>query len=244
MENDNNVREFQKYKSRGAYHWEQVSSHLIKRNAFALGRYKNILNLLNTEFVDLTNKSILDIGCGDGVLSSFIAKKGAKVSGIDYSDIAIDYAKEKTKDLEIYFRQGSAYELPFEDNSFDAIVSSDVIEHLEDVPQYLSEINRVCKNNAKIIISTPIKYTQYPHDKEHIVEWFEDEFKIVIEKEFKNSKYFYSHPLALQEIYEAIFFGRVWGRVFINLYSLLSNPFEGFQTRFKQKSFTIFSIRS
>jgi len=236
MAENNKVREFNKYKTRGAYHWEQISKHYLKRNAFVLGRYKNVINLLKRELGSLDNKKILDVGCGDGVLSFLLAKEDAKVSGIDYSDIAIEFAKEKTKQLKIDFRQGSAYELPFEDNCFDAVVSSDVIEHLEDVPQYLSEINRVCKDGAKIIISTPVKYTEYPLDKEHVVEWFEDEFKTVIEKEFKSSNYFYSHPLSIQEIYEAKFLGKVWGRVFINLYSMLSNPFQGFQTRFKHKA--------
>jgi len=236
MKDESFVREFQKYKSRGAYHWEQVSSHILKRNAFALARYKNVVSLLKNELPSLDGKNVLDIGWGDGVLSYMISKEGAQVSGIDYSDIAIEFAKEKTKDVTIDFRQGSAYELPFEDNSFDAVVSSDVIEHLDDVPQYLSEINRVCKDDAKVVISTPVRYTEHPLDKEHVIEWFEDEFKVVIGKQFNNTQYFYSHPLVFQEIYEALFFGKVWGRVFINLCSLLSNPFEGFKTRFKHQA--------
>jgi len=140
------VREFQKYKTRGAYHWEQIGNHLLKRNIFVLGRYKNMVELVNNEKVK--GKKLLDIGCGDGVLSYLFAKEGYEVSGIDYSDIAIEFAKEKTKNLNIDFRQGSAYELPFEDNSFDIVVSSDVIEHLEDMPLYLSEIKRVVKRGG------------------------------------------------------------------------------------------------
>jgi len=230
---DNSVREFQKYKTRGAYHWEQISKHFLKRNAFVLARYKNVIHLLKNELVSLKDKKILDVGCGDGVLSYLLAQEGAIVSGIDYSDIAIEFAKEKTERLDINFVQGSAYELPYKDSTFDAVVSSDVIEHLEDVSLYLSEIDRVVGSEGVVIISTPIKCTEYPLDKEHVVEWFEDEFKIVIEEKFQNSEYYYSHPIALQEIYEATYFGKVWGRVFINLYSILDNPFEHFKSRFK-----------
>lgn len=230
---DENIREFQKYKTRGAYHWDQVGYHFVKRNAFVLGRYKNVINLLKQEFGSLDNKIILDIGCGDGVLSYFLSKEGAKVYGIDYSDIAINFAKEKCKGMNINFVQGSAYDLDYEDNTFDIVVSSDVIEHLEDVSQYLSEIKRVISNEGVVVISTPVRYTEFPLDKEHIIEWFPSEYKSVIEEYFKNNRYFYSHSLSLQELYEAKFFNKTWGRVIINIYSFLFNPFEGFNSRFK-----------
>lgn len=227
------VREFQKYKTRGAYHWEQIGYHILKRNAFVLGRYRNVISLLKKEFGSLYNKKILDIGCGDGVLSYLLSKEGALVSGVDYSDIAIGYAKEKCQGTNIDFKQGSAYDLDFGQSSFDAVVSSDVIEHLEDVPKYLSEIKRVVTNRGIVVLSTPVKYTEYPLDKEHVIEWFPNEYKNVIESYFENSIYHYSHPLALQEIYEATYFGKTWGRVLFNIYSFLINPFEGFTSRFK-----------
>ncbi|HFU76308.1 MAG TPA: class I SAM-dependent methyltransferase [Arcobacter sp.] len=236
MKEENSVREFQKYKSRGAYHWEQISSHIIKRNTFVLARYKNVINILKLELPSLKKKRVLDIGCGDGVLSYLISKEGAVVSGIDYSGIAIEFAKEKTKGLDINYVQGSAYALPFDDDSFDIIVSSDVIEHLEDVPKYLSEINRVVRDGGSVVLSTPIRYTEHPLDKEHVVEWFKDEYKEVIAQQFDDNKFFYSHPLVIQEIYEAKFLGKTWGRVFVNLLSFIYNPFESFKSRYKHMS--------
>jgi ubiquinone/menaquinone biosynthesis C-methylase UbiE len=106
-----------------------------------------MINLAKNE-IDIKGKKLLDVGCGDGVLSYLFVKEGAKVCGIDYSDIAVKLAKEKTKNIGIEFKQGSAYELPYEDNFFDIVVSSDVIEHLEDMPKYLSEINRVVENGG------------------------------------------------------------------------------------------------
>jgi len=83
------------------------------------------------------------------------------------------------------------------------------------------------------VISTPIKFTEYPLDKEHIVEWFPDEFKRVIESKFENNKYLYSHPLALEDIYQAKYFGKQWGRLFLNLFSYINNPFINFHSRYK-----------
>jgi ubiquinone biosynthesis O-methyltransferase len=230
----NKVREFQKYKTRGAYHWEQISLNPRKRNSFVLGRYQNMFQLVQKE-IDIKNKKLLDIGCGDGVLSYLFAKEGAKVTGIDYSDIAIEFGKEKikSKNLDIDFKQGSAYELPYKDNSFDIIVSSDVIEHLEDVPKYLSEINRVVKNGGIVVISTPIKFTEYPLDKEHVIEWFPNEFKQVIEKQFNKTQYSYSHPLTLEQIYQTTYFGKQLSKILFNIVSLFKNPFVGFNSKFQ-----------
>lgn len=232
---NSNLREFQKYKTRGAYHWEQIGYNLVRRNAFVLGRYNNVIRLLEQKVGLLDGVKVLDVGCGDGVLSYLIAKKNAAVSGLDYSEIAIEFAKEKIKEYSIDFKRGSAYELPFEDDCFDAVVSSDVIEHLEDVPRYLSEIRRVLKDGGVAVISTPIKCTEHPLDKEHVVEWFQDEYKSVIEKQFSASDFYYSHPLALQEIYSYLIFRKPWPRLLMNILSLVINPFNGFASRFKYK---------
>lgn len=96
---------------------------------------------------------ILDIGCGDGVLTYLIQKEfpNAAVHGVDFSELAILLAKEKinSKRLTIDFRQGSAYELPYLDNSIDVVISSDVIEHLSDTEKYLSEISRVLRTGGR-----------------------------------------------------------------------------------------------
>ena len=227
------MKEFQKYKKRGAYHWEQISKHPVKRNSFVLARYLNVVHLLENTLGTLENKRILDVGCGDGVLTYFLAKKGAITAGIDLSEIAIEFAKSKLKKFNIDFKVGSAYTLPYNDNSFDAVVSSDVIEHLEDVNSYLLELKRVTKKGGGIIISTPIRYTAIPLDNEHVVEWFTEEFKEVITRIFPHSQFYCSHPLVWKELYEVNIFGKPYFRVIINLMSFLRNPFCGFKSRFK-----------
>jgi len=149
--------EFGKYKTKSAnYHWEQISKSIWKRNIFVVARYELILDLIGQE---IKNKNILDVGCGDGVISYLLAKNGAKVVGIDNSKIAINFAKEKCRDLKnVEFLVASAYKLPFESKIFDYIVSSEVIEHLNNPDKMLYEVKRVWNGKGKIIITTPLKF--------------------------------------------------------------------------------------
>ena len=215
-------------RERLAYHWEQIGNHPVKQNAFVVGRYRNVITLLKDALAGLAGKMILDVGCGDGVLSYLLAKEKAIVSGIDNQEIAIRFAKKKTSGTNIDFRVGSAYELPWDENSFDAVVSSDVIEHLQDTKRYLEEIKRVSKVDAVVVISTPIRFTEKPLDKMHVVEWFPNEFKKVIESVFPNSRYFKSHPVFWFELINR----NRYCRVMVNLLSIIRNPFEGFDAKF------------
>ena len=88
--------ELQKYKTRGVnYHWRQVSKSLRDRNLFVIARYQIIVDLIVSE---IRNKKVLDIGCGDGVLSYFLAKKGGVVTDVDISEKAINFAQKSVKE--------------------------------------------------------------------------------------------------------------------------------------------------
>ncbi len=74
---------------------------------------------------------VLDLGCGSGWLSVFLAREGFDVVGIDVSDQAINLAKTWAlqEDLKIAFTAGDIASLPFADNSFDAVVANSIFEH-------------------------------------------------------------------------------------------------------------------
>lgn len=221
--------EFEKYQTRGAYHWEQIGKHPFRRNAFVVGRYRNVITLLEDALgTPLKGKKVLDVGCGDGALSYLLARKGVIVSGIDNQEIAIRFARQKTKGINIDFKVGSAYELPWGVGTFDAVVSSDVIEHLQDTTRYLEEIKRVTKVGGAVVISTPIRFTEEPLDKMHVIEWFPSEFKQIIEEVFPKSRYLNSHPVFW---FEMINRNRYY-KLMVNLFSLIRNPFESFNTKF------------
>ncbi len=105
-------------------------------------------------------ESILDVGCGRGfylkLLSIFPFVK--KLTGVEIRADYADKARELTKDdNRIAIVEGSIYELPFKNNSFDLIICSEVLEHLENDMSGLVELNRVLKPGGKIIITVPNK---------------------------------------------------------------------------------------
>lgn len=217
---------FQKYRTRGTgYHWEQISKSLFKRNVYVVARYKLILDLIENEIKD---KKVLDIGCGDGVLSYLLALKGASTTGIDTSEEAVRFAKEKCKDSKnMDFLVASAYKIPFEDKSFDYIVSSDVIEHLKYPEKMVSEIKRVWNKKGKIIITSPIRITEKPLDRMHCQEFFEEELKKLFKKYFEDIKIIKSHPLFWIEFQNKVILRRTFFKYIFNMLNLIFgfNPF-------------------
>lgn len=99
------------------------------------------------------NSKILDIGCAKGFMLYDFTKAipGITVKGIDISQYAIQNAKEEVKE---HLQVANALKLPFEDNSFDLVISVTTLHNLnkEDMKQALSEINRVTKKDAFITL--------------------------------------------------------------------------------------------
>lgn len=100
---------------------------------------------------------VLDAGCGEGVLSVMMSKKGALVTGTDISVPNIEAAKQFAKSEgcdNINFFVSDLDKLPFADNEFDLVVSSHVLEHLPNFDRGLSEVIRVTKKRAVVAIPT------------------------------------------------------------------------------------------
>jgi SAM-dependent methyltransferase len=99
---------------------------------------------------------VLDIGCGYGYGSHFLSAKAKSVTGIDYHPPAIAYAAERYQAPNLKFLQHDANNrLPFEDASFDLVVSSEVLEHIRSQRELLLEIDRVGRRGGYAIIKTP-----------------------------------------------------------------------------------------
>src|SRR3989344_7270142 len=67
-------------------------------------------------------KKIIDIGCGSGIYTRILKKKGAKVVGIDISQTLFEIAKKEVKNVEFY--KAGIYKLPFKNNTFDSAISA------------------------------------------------------------------------------------------------------------------------
>lgn len=98
---------------------------------------------------------ILDIGCGNGSLSNFIAQQGHEVVGVEESESGVNIAQQSYPDCK--FIAASIYDFPYDqlENSFDIIISTEVIEHLP-YPRELAKVAKRClKNDGTLILTTP-----------------------------------------------------------------------------------------
>ena len=98
---------------------------------------------------------ILDLGCGDG-RSLPIWQIVGNACGLDLSEKAMSVAKKMFPELK--FISGNALSTPFEDQSFDIVISQEVIEHIEAQSQYVEECNRLLRNGGYLILTTPNRY--------------------------------------------------------------------------------------
>jgi len=100
--------------------------------------------------------NILDIGCGRGFLLKKLEEKagiGSRFFGLDISPKLCSIAKENNPNSEIM--RGDAENLPFEDDFFDFVFMTEVLEHLLDYGKGLREARRVLKKNGVFIVSAP-----------------------------------------------------------------------------------------
>ena len=88
-------------------------------------------------------KRVLDVGCGDGQISRALAAAGASVVGIDPTERNLEVARQRGGGPE-YLKAG-ADDLPFDDDSFDAVVACLVFEHIDDLDAAIAEVARVLR---------------------------------------------------------------------------------------------------
>jgi SAM-dependent methyltransferase len=92
---------------------------------------------------------VLDLGCGNGRHAIYFARQGFKAAGIDVSEQAIEWARAwaKRENLDIDFRTGNIENLPFEDKTFDVVVSHGVLDHvhMETARKAAEEVHRILR---------------------------------------------------------------------------------------------------
>jgi len=99
--------------------------------------------------------NILDIGCGGGLLSEPLARLGASVVGIDASKKNIDIAKHhlKKSNLSIEYHNASPENFSYK-KKFDVILNMEIVEHVEDIPQFICQSAKFLKDKGIMFIAT------------------------------------------------------------------------------------------
>lgn len=116
---------------------------------------QRFLRELDAVVAGLEPRSVLDVGCGEGVVTERLARllEDATVLGIDADDAALreEWASRRLDNLS--FAPGSAYDLPFEDGAFELVCAVEVLEHLERPGDALDEMARVARRT--LLLSVP-----------------------------------------------------------------------------------------
>ncbi len=105
--------------------------------------------------------TMLDIGCGGGATLKRLQKrsKDARVYGIDISEESVAKAKKvnaKVLDKQVFVTQGSAEELPYEDNKFDLVTAVETVYFWPNLPNCLKEVKRVMKPGGYFAIMVEV----------------------------------------------------------------------------------------
>jgi ubiquinone/menaquinone biosynthesis C-methylase UbiE len=117
-------------------------------------------------------QKILDAGCGTGVYSFSLANKVKEINAVDISQEKINHANQTNIFSNIKFKQGDITKLSFPDNYFDAIICSDVLEHIKNDTNAFSELSRVLKPKGRLLLTVPSNsddnkrtYKKYGHER-------------------------------------------------------------------------------
>lgn len=143
--------------------------------------------------------TLLDAGCGEGHLSqAFVsAWPSLDIVGVDASEDAINHANTLFPDAGEFFA-ADIFELPFSDNSFDLVVCSQVLEHLEKPGEAVRELKRVASQN--VLISVPLepyfkffndisRFIGISPDPGHVQFWSKSSFPKFIRKFFDSPSF-------------------------------------------------------
>ena len=132
---------------------------------WSVGRRDIVLRLLK-RLGAAQSDSILEVGCGSGALVEELEAHGYdSVVGLDMSPLAVSAAHSRGVDSVV---QGDATALEYEDDSFDIVIASDVLEHLMNERLALSEWNRVLKPSGQLVIFVPaFAFLWSQHDVEN-----------------------------------------------------------------------------
>lgn len=122
-----------------------------------LGNLQTHLDFLNKIELLKPDSNILEIGCGIGTIVYELSQKGYNIIGADISTQAIEYGRHKYPLIELQIQ--AAETLPYEDNTFDIVLSFDLLEHIAQVERHINEVSRVLRPGGCYLFQTPNKYS-------------------------------------------------------------------------------------
>ncbi len=148
-------QEIEKFSSMAEEWWDE-NGKFKPLHKFNPTRIKYIKDKIIQKFTSFSSITLLDIGCGGGLLCEPMTRLGAKVTGIDASEKNIKIASlhAQEQELDINYICTSAEELAEKENKFDVVLSMEVIEHVADVESFLKACHKLLKPGGLLFIAT------------------------------------------------------------------------------------------
>jgi len=128
--------------------WREV------KTGYSFYQTEGRFDILKDILISQTPGTVLDVGCGSGYLAHLIKKENPQftVHGFDVSTEALKQAKALDKKYTMNINHDK---IPEDDNTYDIVACSEVLEHLVNVRHCLKEIGRVLKNSGKLVVTVP-----------------------------------------------------------------------------------------
>lgn len=104
---------------------------------------------------EVRGKRVLEIGCGRGVFARYLSGQGANLVAADFSPAAIAHARVRLQSYDADVIVADVQAIPFDDGTFDVVVSQETLEHVPDPDKGLAELVRVTKVGGTLIVTTP-----------------------------------------------------------------------------------------
>ena len=157
------------------------------RNPLVRYVLRNFLKAVASTCKILAPSNILDVGCGEGFVGAHLLAINDWNSRLEYIGMDISYATLKKadefhKNIDGQFLQGNIYTLPFKDRTFDVVIATEILEHLDEPERGLAEIERVSAH--WVLLSVPKEpffricnflrgknVTRWGNDPEHVQWW-------------------------------------------------------------------------
>jgi SAM-dependent methyltransferase len=133
--------------------------------------------------------NVLEIGCGDGYGTTMLAEKVARIVAVDVDEGTVQHAAATYPAENCTFQPFDGETLPFDTGTFDAVVSMQVIEHIQDDRRFVGEAHRVLKQGGVLILTTPNRRHRVPPgepiwNKFHVREYLPGELEAVLRSHF------------------------------------------------------------
>lgn len=136
---------------------------------------------------------VLDVGVGEGYGSRLLAEHRRQVVGLDMDPVAVFHAAQRPSPGRCSFALGGGCELPFPAGTFDAIVSFQVVEHVDDDRRFVSELARVLRPGGVALLTTPNRTLRLapgrrPWNRFHRREYAHEDLQALLDRAFSAVK--------------------------------------------------------